>query len=300
MRLLQIIQKHRTILSIFIALGLLMLVSVPATAVMAAPTVTIDSPGANTYYLVGTSVYIEAYVSGTPTSVTAQYLCRTAYNNNTPYALSLGSLTEEGSSNYYSMTFTVTSACWPSLANYAPNLSVITPQIQVTAIDGTGTTKVSTNVTFCCGNQSTYSNIDSTFNTSYYNQYVNPFWGCYTGPTGLSGEPQASWTYNCMAYALGLTSGGWLWPWSGNPTYAQVSSTMSTNYGYTHCSQTTFSGAQVFYYSGGHFSKVTVWDVNGLPSQIESKWGGSELLSSLNANPFTSGPYGSAIGYFSK
>jgi hypothetical protein len=31
-----------------------------------------------------------------------------------------------------------------------------------------------------------------------------------------------------------------------------------------------------------------------------SKWGKAELLSSLSATPFTSGPYGSAIGYFKK
>lgn len=298
MSLLQKLRKNRTILSICISLGMFLLAVVPFGQALASPSVTINSPGSNTYFLVGSTVHIEAYVSGNPTSVTAQYLTRAAYNNNYFVETSLGTLTREGTSNYYQMYYTVSTPPYTRLASFAPNLSVMTPQVQVTATDGTGTTKVSNNCTFCYTNQTSYSSMDSTF--FYYSEYANPFGGCFTGQ---GGNPVAlGWTYNCMAYALGLVPGGWLWPtgWGIQPSYPQVSSVMSGTYGYTQCSQTAFSGAQVIYYSGGHFSRVNVWDINGMPSQIMSKWGGWELLSSLSATPFTGKQYGSAIGYFKK
>lgn len=297
MNLLQKVLKRRTILSLFISLVMILLVSVPSGHALAGPSVTIIRPWADTYFVIGSTMYIKAQVSGNPTSVTAQYLCRYSYNNNSYVQIDLGNLTKVG--NYWEKYYTITSTLYfPRLASVAPNLSVITPKIQVTATDGTGTTKVSVNATLCCDYQSTYSSVDTTF--FYYNEYVNSFWGCFTGHPLYQSVP-TNMTYNCMAYALGRLSGGWLWPWGGTPTYVQVCSVLQgAPYYYTQCSSTPFSGAQVIYYAGGHFSKVTTWDVNGLPSMIRSKWGGMELLVSQNANPFTSYPYGSAIGYFKK
>jgi hypothetical protein len=105
-----------------------------------------------------------------------------------------------------------------------------------------------------------------------------------------------------MAYALNLSSDGWLWGenWGAQPTDAQLTSTM-TSYGYSLQSQTMFANAQIIYYSGGHFSKVFAWDsVTGMPLAIRSKWGGLELIISYDPDPFTGVSYGSAYYYFKK
>ena len=295
------LRKYIAIFSTLLLLGVLG-VSVPGTTALAAPTVNITSPIDDVYCTVGTNLHIRAYVSGNPTSVTAHYLHRQSYNNNADDSYSLGSLTRDGGTNYWELDYTVSGySLFPRLSGYSPNLAVIDPRVQISATDGGGTGTDTVDVIFCCGDTSFYSDRDSTF--FYANPYTNPFWGCYTGrPGDLSYPVPSGWTYNCMAFALGIEDSGWAWSWGGYvPTYAQVCSVLqAAPYNYTTCQQTAFSGAEVIYYAKGHFSKVWVWDIYGMPSQIRSKWGGAELISSLSGNPFTGVSYGSAVGYFDK
>jgi hypothetical protein len=50
-----------------------------------------------------------------------------------------------------------------------------------------------------------------------------------------------------------------------------------------------------------HFAKVTDWNANGTPIEINSKWGGHEVIHSSSITPFTNtSSYGSPLLYFNK
>lgn len=286
-------KKRLTFLAILIAI----LAVIISSVVYAAPSVTITNPPDNGFYLQASSSYpstlFRANVSGNPTSVTATYLCRTNRDNNTYTEYSIGNLTREGSSNYYSKSVSFNYWYWPRLASIAPSLGVIKPQIKITATDATGSTSVTRFGAICRNTKEGYQSTDPAF--SYTNENNNNFLGTATGHPYYDGV-SIYWTYNCMAYALYQVSGGWLWPWAGNPSEPQLTSTMSS-YGYQKLSSPAY--AQVIYYANGHFSRVFSWNATThYPEIIYSKWGGLELIKSSSYNPFTSGSYGNALYYY--
>jgi len=102
-------------------------------------------------------------------------------------------------------------------------------------------------------------------------------------------------TYNCLAYALGITN-DWVWEWWwGNPTLAQVDSYMSSQ-GYTKIPYIT-SNCVVAYgteASVGHFSKNS----SGIAT---AKLGSYELVEHISAYAYYSqSTYGNPIAYYTK
>lgn len=264
------------------------------------PTLQIITPSTG-FLLQESTVNFLVYATLNPISVQVKYTnIRYDSYNNTPAERNLCTLNREGSSDYYSADYVVNLAdlAYPLLANTPPPLSVIEPEIKIVATYSGGTIITASQTDpLCGGNFSFYQDADRTF--WCYGEF-NPILSTSTGY--FTDTPsQKKWCYNCMAYALDQVSGGWLWPdeWEGLPTNAELTDTM-TSYGYTTQSQSIFAYAQVIYYTGGHFSKVTAWDsTTGMPIAIKSKWGGAELIISSDPNPFR-GTYGSHKYYFAK
>lgn len=90
-------------------------------------------------------------------------------------------------------------------------------------------------------------------------------------------------TYNCLAYALGITS-TWVWPWTGNPTDSQVTSWISWM-GYVPWSGQG-TGPKIISYGTTseviHFSKVT-------GTGCTAKWGGLERFTHGSGSPYNTG-----------
>lgn len=284
------IKKNRLVISFM----LIFLITMSQYS-FAAPTVSIISPSNGGYFLQNQGgLYVRAYVSGNPTSVELYYSSRLSANNNTYVDYHVGSLTREGSTSYYSKTFSLNG--WYKFPRLYFPLHVTTPVLKVVAIDQTGTGVNTKDGTICKEYQLTYANMDNTF---YYNSVTsNSFRAPSSGHPNVDGV-HWSWTYNCMADALNRSVYGWMWPWSGYPSDSQLVNEMAS-YGYNTRSKTMFSGAEVVYYTGGHFSRVIAWNHNGMPTRIVSKWGGLEALESNSANPFVNGIYGNAYYYFRK
>ncbi|MGE5342627.1 MAG: hypothetical protein ACM3SY_14225 [Candidatus Omnitrophota bacterium] len=116
-----------------------------------------------------------------------------------------------------------------------------------------------------CVNQSVYNSCSWTWS--------------YAGP--------CSSQYNCLSYALGITS-SWIWPWGGCPTSSQVDTYLATQGYYT-----TGDFPKIISYGSSsscivHFGKVTS------STTITAKWGSLNLLNHGSWNPYYSGScYGS-------
>ena len=284
------IMKMKTTLVLFLVLMLIL-----SQFSFAAPSVTIYNPSSNGYFLQDSgSLYVRAYVSGSPTSVSVYYSSRKSANDNTFVDNYIGGLTREVNTNYYSKTLSLGGLYkFPRLQF---PLFTLQPVFKVVATDSTGTTQSPINGTMTIAYKSNYTSMDNTF---YYNSAnSNPFVNVSTGHPYYDGV-QSSWTYNCMAYAVNRSYQGWIWPWSNNPTDSQLLSEMN-RYGFTtaNASKTNSKNAKVIYYAGGHFSKVIAWDTNGYPTKIQSKWGGQELINSNSPNPFVNSGYKQAYYYF--
>jgi hypothetical protein len=237
--------------------------------------------------------YFRVYAAQSPSSVLVKYTkIRDGAYDNTEKERTLCTLSREGSSEYYSGTYLVNSRDYPLLENTPPPLFVIEPEIKIVATySGGDTISVSQTDPLCYNNSSYYEGMDSTF---WWNKADNPIVSIFTG------NFNPDWCYNCMAYALDLSSAGWLWPWPDNPSDLDLTNTMVYTYGYSTYSQTMLPWTDVIYYTGGHFTRVVAWDGStGEPLAIASKWGGLEVIFSDNPDPFT-GIYGSADYYFIK
>ena len=109
----------------------------------------------------------------------------------------------------------------------------------------------------------------------------------YAGPADSS--------YNCLAYALGNTN-SWIWPWgSSKPTDAQVTTFLSSLYGYTKASlayQPVIMSHGTSTSSIAHFSKAS-------GSNSYSKFGAYELFYHQGWNVFR-GNYGTLKSVYIK
>ena len=210
------------------------------------------------------TTYFKVNAAGNPTSVKMYYRCRLSAYNNTLTNHYICELDREGSSNYYSADCTF-SYYWkyPHL-NFSP-LVVINPEVVGVATYSDNSIFETQLCTICWATLEDYESYDTTF---YCNSPTdNSFRQVLTGDPD-NGVP-TTWTYNCLSYALGLEQDGWIWPWYGSPTYQQVIAYLALHE-YEEYSFSSLSGAQIIYYSGGHFAKVAHWDDNGFPDKIES------------------------------
>jgi hypothetical protein len=265
------------------------------------PTVQISAPSTG-HLIQGSSIYFRVYATQDPISVVVYY----TYVRSGPYDNTLKTpeevlctLNREGTSDYYSNYYTVSGWSYPWLANNPPPLNVYQPVIKaVVTYAGPNTMSVIQADPKSVGSLSDYLSTDDTF---WCNGVLNPIISVATGSL-FDYEYSKYWCYNCMAYALNSASGGWLWPWGiFLPTNSELIQEMVSR-GYNVYSSQIMAGAEVIYYSGGHFSKAVEWDGStGLPTVINSKWGGWELIRSTDPDPFTGeGSYGAASYYFDK
>lgn len=144
-----------------------------------------------------------------------------------------------------------------------------------------------------------YEDRDSTF---YYTSPTNSSFISFK--TGRVSPFGSSAVYNCLAYAIHAESDGWLWPFGNYPTNAAVVYYLAGK-GYTQNTTTNHSFCHVIAYGSSdntqHFAKVTDWSADGTPIEINSKWGGMEVIHSSSISPFTSpSNYGNPIMYFNK
>jgi hypothetical protein len=138
-----------------------------------------------------------------------------------------------------------------------------------------------------------YKTVDPNF--TYTSSTSNKFINVGTGHANAYGSDG---TYNCLAFAVGITD-HWEWPLSWGvimPTYSQASTYMSGK-GYATGSTSVLPWTKVIFYSNSHVAKVTAYDSNGYPTKIQSKWGGLEVVESDGYNPFTA-TYGNAVYFF--
>jgi len=264
------------------AFVLVLLISFCTIAYAAIPTINYLTPsGVNGYYILGNSYAVSATVSDSPTSVTLNYTRRipeTIYNQG---ILSLSSGT----------TYTRTWIPNQYVGSYGSGGVYTCPMTFITATNSQGTSNVYKNTYVTSSSLTALKAFDSTF--TYTSPTVSSFKGYGTGLVPVAHN--TSGTYNCLAYSVGITD-HWEWPWSGNPTFAQLQTYM-TGKGYPTSSSTDNTYAKVIYYSGGHLSKVTAWSATGTPTKIISKWGCAELVESTNYSPFNA-TYGPATYYF--
>ena len=140
--------------------------------------------------------------------------------------------------------------------------------------------------------------------TTFY--YTNPNSSSFISfKTGYASQFSGA-VYNCLSYAIHAESEGWLWPFAQDQaTNAETSYYLYTR-GYEPNTLTNHTFANVIAYGTGqnsisHFAKVTDWSANGTPIEINSKWGGMEVLHSSSTTPFTnSSSYGTPQMYFNK
>jgi hypothetical protein len=264
-----------------------------ATAVTAPVITSVVSPAGNSYLLQSRSYTCSAYVSNAPTSV--QILYRPPLAGRT--------LTSAGGTLYR--------GTWTVAANdYMPGTqsgtSWLLNDIIVAASNSAGSTQVRLKGFVTVADLASYRATDGNF--SYVSPTSSSFAGPATGIAPATYDGQLN-TYNCLAYAVDVTT-SWQWPWPNtNPTYTQVAAYMNKSgvYAarpgtkYTVASQSRIIGAKAIAYgtSGDvkHFAKVVAWDASGYPSRVRSKWGYWELCNSANYAPFAS-VYGSPMGYF--
>ncbi len=151
------------------------------------------------------------------------------------------------------------------------------PNIKINAFNNTGVGYQEINGYVSQGDNGFYTGIDNTWGSSYVSPTNNRFRGIGTGHANLFGS---FGTYNCLAYAVGITN-NWQWgSWSGGPTLKDLKDYMSSK-GYTYT--TNSSNARVVYYDGGHFAKIS-------SGTITSKWGGTEVVYSSQIDAFKSVP----------
>lgn len=269
----------KRVITILSALTLILSLSYVVYA-LSIPTINYQTPNNGGYFVQNNSYYVSASVSDSPTSV------QLYYNGKAPYLQGNLSLS---SGTTYSMTWTPTSSTFFVPTNVGGTWYM--PSTNIKATNSAGTNYASKDAYVTLNAMSFYRSIDNTF---YYNSETdNSFKGVATGyGPAADGTPN---TYNCLAYAIGITD-HWVWPWSTNPTFSDLSSYMSSK-GYPTAAQGIQSFAKVIYYQNGHFSKVIAWDIYGTPKTIISKWGCSELMQSSASSPFSS-VYGPATASF--
>ncbi len=270
--------------SILIPLVVLFVLSLSAAVFAASmPGVTFVSPSYPdySYMLQGNSFVYAADVTNSPTSVTMTYSGDT-YK-------SLGSMSLY-SGITYRKTWTPSSSDWVKPINtggtwYFPGLFV----------DGTNSAGTGGAQRLHCKTAagiSTYQNTENGF--TYSSPTSNSFRAVGTGQQSVAHNTPN--TYNCLAYAVGITD-HWEWPWSGTPTNAQLDSYMSGK-GFSTASSSVLPYTKVIYYSGDHFSKVTAWSSDGTPTKVMSKWGYAEVVESNGYNTFQGKYYGSASRFY--
>jgi hypothetical protein len=107
--------------------------------------------------------------------------------------------------------------------------------------------------------------------------------------------------YNCLAWALGVTN-IWVWPWTGNPSLAQVNTYMS-NLGYTASDGSISCDIYAYGTTSAvvHFARGRGAGPLAIP--IDAKWGSCELFSHTTTNPYYTvaegGVYGSRVKSYS-
>lgn len=113
-------------------------------------------------------------------------------------------------------------------------------------------------------------------------------------------DGSATSTYNCLAYALGVTS-TWIWPWgSSDATLSEITKVL-TDQGYnTRSPGPSYIPPRLVVYGSsnaiGHIAKIT----NSNPQTTKSKWGPWELVETKSYDPYRPTPngYGPAIQYY--
>ena len=264
--------------------------------------ITVTAPQSG-YYYPGLTLSCMITVTGATNNTTASlYYPYYTYGSN-PQKLITG-LSHIGQYNY-SGTTQLSSSDWVP-GRKLPHSPWAFRQFSINVTDNGVLTKKMTGGYITVEAPLYYSLNDSTF---YYTNYSsNSFQGVATPTLNMD-----SITYNCLAYAVGITT-NWEWPWGSNPTKTQLDDYMAKTGSYsgrngsiyTPCSSPV--GSKVIYYSNyswgkgtdGHFAKVVAWDSNGYPSIIYSKWGYWELIKSTSYNPFNlgNGGYGQAKAYY--
>lgn len=188
---------------------LLFAINISALA-LSSSNVTVSSPSAG-YYLPGNSLTSTVTVSGAannPATVKVYYPY-TTFNGQGRTLIK--TLSQNGTSYVYSGTATLSTAMWvpgqkPSGSSWQSRNFYITVTKDSTTVGKAASGYIAAMA------QSGYTANDSTF--TYTNSTSNAFQGVGTPSPGDS-----SLTYNCLAYAVGVTT-SWQWPWSQNPIVA--------------------------------------------------------------------------------
>ncbi|MDG0813835.1 hypothetical protein [Cohnella rhizosphaerae] len=236
--------------------------------------VDIGSPSPNAYLLKGSTHTIVAFVTGSPTSVTA-----TAVNGSGD-TTTLGTLSNITGTRY-ELTHTFNTH-FPVGSGSAMTM----PKLRITATYGGAT--VSKEITFYVTyeTRSFYENADATW---YYN---TPYDHSFLGPAN---NEQMCYEYivNQWSVVEPLQPDSYIIDFMlRQGIYSGRAGTVFTSY-----SMTPAPYPDAIYYGGFHFAKVTAWDASGNPTQIQSKWGPYEYIKSGKANAFPS-LYGTPRIYF--
>lgn len=245
-----------------------------------------------------TTYYFGLYDGDGITNAQVKYHCQPLTGTNTNFTVDVASYTLD-SPIYWLGGGSFNTA---SIQNYGPwyNSGFLKNRLDFTVTHPDNTTSTtSINCDVLAKSTSWYEDRDSTI---YYNTPTNnSFISFKTGNYSNFGDYAI---YNCLSYSIHAESEGWLWPFGDYATNAAVVYYLDGK-GYTQNTTTNHSFCHVIAYGSNnniaHFAKVTDWASDGTPIEINSKWGGLEVIHSSSTAPFTSAiSYGNPILYFNK
>lgn len=154
----------------------------------------------------------------------------------------------------------------------------------ITHTDGTKTNyQVKSNVLYTCQDNLTYySSRDTSF---YYNNSTNSSF-ISAATEYYNNFP---YVYNCLSYALHQEAAGWQWPFNTG-SYQEVIDWLDIYQDYSQNTTSNHNWCRIIAYGDTssiiHFARVTDWDANGVPIEINSKWGQWEVVHSNGIDTF--------------
>ena len=226
--------------------------------------ISISSPYANAYLLKDSTHTLQAYITGSPTSVTAS-------------AIDGGGVTTSlGPLSYISGTKYERSQTFNQHFPVGAGSGVALPKLRITATFSTGTMYKEIPFYVTLQPQSWYQVSDSSW--YYTSPYVNSFLGpannsqmCYEYVIDIWSTPEPYQPDNHIIDFM-LKQG----PYSGRAGKVYHSYSYSAE-----------PYPDAIYYTNFHFAKVVGWDSSGTPTDIRSKWGPQETIKTGSVSALT-------------